>query len=88
MIKQKMVYVHKSFATAPRTGLSVSKRAKDVIVAWLFLMMPRACLQFVIVVFPDHTHLLYLCKLQMIQRSSYNQNPEFRSNSEIFHPRS
>ena len=24
-------------------------------------MMPRVCLQFVIVVFPDHTHLLFLC---------------------------
>ena len=26
---------------------------------WLFLTMPRVCLQFVIVVFPDHTHLLF-----------------------------
>ena len=26
----------------------------------LFLMVPRGCLQFVIVVFPDHTHLLFL----------------------------
>ena len=25
----------------------------------LFLVMPRGCLQFVIVVFPDHTHLLF-----------------------------
>ena len=31
-----------------------------MIVVWLFLMMPRVCLQFVIVVFPDHTHLLFL----------------------------
>ena len=31
-----------------------------VIVVWLFLMMPRVCLQLVIVVFPDHTHLLFL----------------------------
>ena len=31
-----------------------------VIVAWLFLTMKRVCLQFVIVVFPDHTHLLFL----------------------------
>ena len=30
-----------------------------VIVVWLFLAMPRVCLQFVIVVFPDHTHLLF-----------------------------
>ena len=30
-----------------------------VIVVWLFLMMPLVCLQVVIVVFPDHTHLLF-----------------------------
>ena len=29
----------------------------------LFLAVPRGCLQFVIVVFPDHTHLLFLKKL-------------------------
>ena len=27
-----------------------------MIVVWLFLTMPRICLQFVIVVFPDHSH--------------------------------
>ena len=27
-----------------------------VIVVWLFLVVPWVCLQFVIVVFPDHTH--------------------------------
>ena len=26
----------------------------------LFLAVPRGCLQFMIVVFPDHTHLLFL----------------------------
>ena len=26
----------------------------------LFLVMPQGCLRFVIVVFPDHTHLLFL----------------------------
>ena len=31
-----------------------------VIAGWLFLVVPRVCLQFVIVVFPDHTHLLFL----------------------------
>ena len=30
-----------------------------VMVEWLFLAVPRVCLQFVIVVFPDHTHLLF-----------------------------
>ena len=28
----------------------------------LFLAVPRGCLRFVIVVFPDHTHLLFLVK--------------------------
>ena len=31
-----------------------------MIVAGLYLMMPQICLQFVIVVFPDHNQLLYL----------------------------
>ena len=31
-----------------------------VVVGRLFLAVPRGCLRFVIVVFPDHTHLLFL----------------------------
>ena len=34
-----------------------------VMVERLFLAVPRGCLQFVIVVFPDHTHLLFLLKI-------------------------
>ena len=30
-----------------------------VIVVWLFLVVPWVCLKFVIVVFPDHTHLVF-----------------------------
>ena len=29
-------------------------------VEWLFLVVPWGCLRFVIVVFPDHTQLLFL----------------------------
>ena len=29
-------------------------------VDWLFLAVPRGCLRCVIVVFPDHTHLLFM----------------------------
>ena len=29
-------------------------------VEWLFLVVPWGCLQFVIGVFPEHTHLLFL----------------------------
>ena len=32
-----------------------------VVVGRLFLAVPRGCLQFVIVVFPDHTHLIFFC---------------------------
>ena len=32
-----------------------------VIVVWLFLVVPWVSLQFVIVVFPDQTHLLFTC---------------------------
>ena len=31
-----------------------------VMVERLFLTVPQGCLRFVIVVFPDHTHLLFL----------------------------
>ena len=34
-----------------------------VMVKLLFLTVPLGCLQFVIVVFPDHTHLLFLMKI-------------------------
>ena len=34
-----------------------------VMVERLFLAVPRGCLQFVIVVYPDHTHLLFFIEL-------------------------
>ena len=42
-----------------------------VMVERLFLAVPRGCLQFVIVVFPDHTHLLIL--MQSMYMSLPNQ---------------
>ena len=39
-----------------------------VMVEWLFLAVPRGCLQFVIVVFPDHTHLLFLLSKLLISQ--------------------
>ena len=35
-----------------------------VMVEWLFLTVPWGCLRFVIVVFPDHTHLLFVGTIQ------------------------
>ena len=40
-----------------------------VVVGRLFLAVPWVCLQFVIVVFPDHTHLLFLSKQGNINHS-------------------
>ena len=37
----------------------------------LFLAMPRGCLQFVIVVFPDHTHLLFLIASLSVKLKNY-----------------
>ena len=37
-----------------------------VMVERLFLTVPRGCLQFVIVVFPDHTHLLFLLSIKVV----------------------
>ena len=39
-----------------------------VIVEWLFLAVPRGCLQFVIVVFPHPTHLLFLTQQEVSNR--------------------
>ena len=42
-----------------------------VMVERLFLAMPQGCLRFVIVVFPDHTHLLFLADSNVDQRLSF-----------------
>ena len=59
-----LLYVHSSIAV-----VLVGKREliallnlsswRLVVVERLFLAVPWGCLQFVIVVFPDHTHLLF-----------------------------
>ena len=41
---------------------------------WLFLTMPRVCLQFVIVVFPDDTHVLFLETDRIKYKSLTQQN--------------
>ena len=51
-----------------------------VMVEWLFLAVPRGCLQFVTVVFPDHTHLLFLSRENLssgfVTRQDKNQSPQ------------
>ena len=65
MFCYELLYVHSSFAI-----ILVGKRELVallslsswclIIVVWLFLVVPWVCLQFVIVVFPEYTHLLFL----------------------------
>ena len=45
-----------------------------VMVERLFLTVPRGCLQFVIVVFPDHTHLLFLTVKHLVKLEKDNNN--------------
>ena len=45
-----------------------------VMVERLFLAVPRGCLQFVIVVFPDHTHLLFWKLSVQIYADTKSQN--------------
>ena len=60
-----LLYVHSSIAIILMGKrellalLNLSSRCL-VMVERLFLAVPLGCLQFVIVVFPDHTHLLFL----------------------------
>ena len=42
-----------------------------VMVEWLFLAVPWGCLQFVIVVFPDHTHYCKMGNFCVVQFSRY-----------------
>ena len=60
-----LLYVHSSIAIIlmekrELVALLILSSWCPVIVERLFLTVPRVCLQFVIVVFPDHTHLLFL----------------------------
>ena len=64
-----LLYVHSSIAI-----ILLGKRELDallnlsswclVMVEWLFLAVPRGCLQFVIVVFPDHTHYFSVVNME------------------------
>ena len=58
-----------------------------VMVERLFLTVPRGCLQFVIVVFPDHTHLLFLtliikCYISRVRLAPWNW---FKPSGKIFY---
>ena len=63
----KLLYVHSSIAIIlvgkrELVALLNSSSWCLVMVERLFLAVPRGCLRFVIVVFRDHTHLLFFMK--------------------------
>ena len=63
-----LLYVHSSIAIIlmgkrELTALLDLSSWCLLVVKRLFLAVPRGCLQFVIVVFPYHTHLLFLLKI-------------------------
>ena len=69
-----LLYVHSSIAIilmGKRELIALLNLASWclVMVEWLFLSVPRGCLQFVIVVFPDHTHLLFMILCTLYQGS-------------------
>ena len=43
-----------------------------VMVEQLFLTVPQGCLLFVVVVFPDHTHLLFFIRVKKIVNVNLN----------------
>ena len=45
----------------------------NLMVERLFLAVPGGCLRFVIVVFPDHTHLLFFQSIFLQDESSSNE---------------
>ena len=64
MFCSTLLYVHSSIAIIlmGKRGLIALLNLSSwclVMVERLFLAVPRGCLRFVIVVFPDHTHLLF-----------------------------
>ena len=63
-----LLYVHSSIAIIVMgkrelVALLNLSSGSLVMVERLFSAVPRGCLRFVIVVFPDHTHLLFLVSL-------------------------
>ena len=81
MFSCTLLYVHSSIAIILMEKrelvalLSLSSWCL-VMVEWLFLAVPWGCLRFLIVVFPDHTHLLFLNKPRI-------GVPRFSSDQEI-----
>ena len=72
-----LLYVHSSIAIIlmgkrELVALLCSSSWCLVMVERLFLAVPWGCLRFVIVVFPDHTHLLYIYSVVPLIANHFN----------------
>ena len=58
-----------------------------VMVERLFLAVPQGCLQFVIVVFPDHTHLLFLTNVRNLNvfLEVHGRDIDFAKSEQSYH---
>ena len=88
MLCCSLLYVHSSCAI-----ILMGKRELDallsfsswclVMVVWLLLAVPWVCLRFVIMVFPDHTHLLFLKCWITLESSNLAIRPRQTGQSQI-----
>ena len=74
-----LLYVHSSIAVilmGKRELIALLNLSSwcQVMVEWLFLVVPWGCLRFVIVVFPDHTHLLFFAFTMRPDLLPYNSS--------------
>ena len=85
-----LLYVHSSIAIILMGKrelvalLNLSSRCLAM-VERLLLAVPQGCLRFVIVVFPDHTHLLFLCDRPLVQHGFSNTYVVTKVNVGNFH---
>ena len=87
-----LLYVHSSIAIIlmgkrELVALLILSSWCLVMVEWLFLAMPRGCLRFVIVVFPDHTILLFAAGVPYIHvletLNSFSFGTKFRTENSL-----
>ena len=78
-----LLYVHSSIAIIlmakkELVALLILSSWCLVMVEQLFLAVPRGCLRFVIVVLPDHTHLLFLIILEIRRPCVHLHSTKYR----------
>ena len=76
-----LLYVHSSIAVilmGKRELVALLKWSSWclVMVEWLFHEVPWGCMRFVIMVFPDHTHFLFMFRILDVKVSTLSPVPK------------